>query len=103
MTFVPGNHDIYVREAGALAARQWGAYMCDDDGGGGFPFVRRRGNVALIGLSTGVPTAPFLATGWLGTKQLAEFAAILNKLKDEDFFRIRFTTRLSATPRVTSG
>ena len=87
MTFVPGNHDIYVREAAALAARQWGAYMCDDDGEGGFPFVRRRGNVALIGLSTGVPTAPFLATGWLGTKQLAEFAAILNKLKDEDLFR----------------
>ena len=88
VTFVPGNHDIYVREAGALAARQWGAYMSDDDGEGGFPFVRRRGNVALIGLSTGVPTAPFLATGWLGTKQLAEFAAILNKLKDEDFFRV---------------
>jgi hypothetical protein len=88
VTFVPGNHDIYVREAGALAARQWGAYMCDDDGETGFPFVRRRANVALIGLSTGVPTAPFLATGWLGTKQLAEFAAILNKLKDEDFFRV---------------
>lgn len=88
VTFVPGNHDIYVREAGALAARQWGAYMSDDDGEGGFPFIRRRGNVALIGLSTGVPTAPFLATGWLGTKQLAEFAAILNKLKDADFFRV---------------
>jgi 3',5'-cyclic AMP phosphodiesterase CpdA len=88
VTFVPGNHDIYVREAGALAARQWGGYMCDDDGESGFPFVRRRGNVALIGLSTGVPTAPFVATGWLGTKQLAEFAAILNKLKDEDFFRV---------------
>ncbi|HET9415353.1 MAG TPA: metallophosphoesterase [Pseudolabrys sp.] len=88
VTFVPGNHDIYVREAGALAARQWGAYMSDDDGEGGFPFIRRRGNVALIGLSTGVPTAPFLATGWLGTKQLAEFAAILNKLKNEDFFRV---------------
>ena len=43
---------------------------------------------ALIGLSTGVPTAPFLATGWLGTKQLAELAAILNKLKVEDLFRI---------------
>jgi 3',5'-cyclic AMP phosphodiesterase CpdA len=88
VTFVPGNHDIYVREAGALAARQWGAYMCDDHGEGGFPFVRHRSNVALIGLSTGVPTAPFLATGWLGTKQLAEFAAVLNTLKDEDFFRI---------------
>ena len=66
----------------------WGAYMCDDDGVGGFPFVRRRGNIALIGLSTGVPTAPFLATGWLGTKQLAELAATLNKLKNENLFRV---------------
>jgi 3',5'-cyclic AMP phosphodiesterase CpdA len=87
LTFVPGNHDIYVREAASFAARHWGAYMCDDDGIGGFPFVRRRGNIALIGLSTGVPTAPFLATGWLGTKQLAELAAMLNKLKNENIFR----------------
>ncbi len=88
VTFVPGNHDIYVREAASFAARHWGAYMCDDDGIGGFPFVRRRGNIALIGLSTGVPTAPFLATGWLGTKQLAELAATLNKLKNENLFRV---------------
>ncbi len=75
MSFVPGNHDVYVREAAVYATRQWGAYMCDDDGVGGFPFVRRRGPLALIGVSTGVPTAPFLATGWLGTKQLAELSA----------------------------
>jgi 3',5'-cyclic AMP phosphodiesterase CpdA len=88
VTFVPGNHDIYVREAAGFAARHWGAYMCDDDGVGGFPFVRRRDNIALIGLSTGVPTAPVLATGWLGAKQLAELAAVLNKLKNEDLFRV---------------
>src|SRR5262249_39805822 len=88
LTFVPGNHDLYVREAGAFAARQWGAYMSDDDGKGGFPFIRHRGNIVFIGLSTGVPTAPFLATGWLGSTQLAEFAAVLNELRDKDFFRI---------------
>jgi 3',5'-cyclic AMP phosphodiesterase CpdA len=88
VTVVPGNHDIYVREAASLAARQWGAYMSDDDGVDGFPFVRRRGPLALIGLSTGVPTAPLLATGWLGTKQLTEFAAVLNKLKNENLFRV---------------
>jgi len=88
VTFVPGNHDIYVREAAKFAGRQWGAYMSDDDAAGGFPFVRRRGNVALIGLSTGVPTAPFLATGWLGTDQLAGLAAVLNRLKNENVFRV---------------
>jgi 3',5'-cyclic AMP phosphodiesterase CpdA len=88
VTVVPGNHDIYVREAGGFATRQWGAYMCDDDGVEGFPFVRRRNNIVLIGLSTGVPTAPFLATGWLGTRQLIELTATLKKLKNEDLFRI---------------
>ena len=88
VTFVPGNHDIYVREAAVFASRQWDAYMSDDEGIGGFPFVRRRNSVALIGLSTGVPTAPFLATGWLGATQLAELAATLNILGTENVFRI---------------
>ncbi len=88
VTFVPGNHDVYVREAALYATRQWGAYMCDDDGVGGFPFVRRRGPLALIGLSTAVPTAWVLATGWLGTKQLAELSAMLNALKTENLFRV---------------
>ncbi len=44
----------------------WGDYMRGDDGLDRFPFVRRRGNVALIALSSGVPTGPFMATGRLG-------------------------------------
>lgn len=88
VTFVPGNHDVYVREAGIFAQRLWGKYMADDAGESGFPFVRRRGPVALIGLSTGVPTAPFLATGWLGAKQLAGLALSLNALKNEELFRV---------------
>lgn len=88
VSLVPGNHDIYVAEAGPFASRQWSAYMADDAGTGGFPYVRRRGTVALVGVSSGVPTAPFLATGWIGTKQLAEFAAVLNTLKDEGVCRV---------------
>jgi 3',5'-cyclic AMP phosphodiesterase CpdA len=88
VTVIPGNHDIYVPEGAALAVRQWGAHMSDDSGIDGFPFVRRRGNVALIGLSSGVPTAPFTATGWLGTKQLLGLAETLTKLRNEDVFRV---------------
>ncbi len=88
VTFVPGNHDVYVREAANYAARQWGAQMSDDDGIAGFPFLRRRGPLALIGVTTGVPTAPFLATGWLGTLQLAGLAETLNQLKKENLFRV---------------
>lgn len=88
VSLVPGNHDIYVPEAALFAARQWGSYMTDDTGTGGFPYVRKRGNVALIGISSGVPTAPFLATGWVGTTQLTALATQLETLKQEGFFRV---------------
>ncbi|HKS85325.1 MAG TPA: metallophosphoesterase [Pseudolabrys sp.] len=99
VTFVPGNHDIYVKGAAELAGRQWGAFMSGDDGSVRFPFARRRGNIALIGLSSGVPTAPLLATGWLGSKQLAELAGALDALGHEKRFRVL----LIHHPPVTSA
>lgn len=88
VTLVPGNHDIYVRGAEALAQHAWGAHMCNDDGHAGFPFVRRRGPLALIGLSTGVPTAPLMATGRLGDSQLAWLGETLAALAGEKVFRV---------------
>jgi 3',5'-cyclic AMP phosphodiesterase CpdA len=96
VTVIPGNHDAYVREAMAQPARHWGDYMRGDAAGpiaapGGpshFPFVRRRGPAALIGLSTAVPTGPLLATGRLGTDQLMRLSEILDALGREGVFRI---------------
>jgi 3',5'-cyclic AMP phosphodiesterase CpdA len=45
--------------------------------GAAFPFLRIRGPVALIGVSTAVPTPPFMATGLLGAPQIAEMTALL--------------------------
>lgn len=87
VSLVPGNHDAYVRGGLENATREWGAYMRGDDGGG-FPYLRRRGPLALIGLSTAVPTAPGLATGRLGSRQLTALAPLLAKLKDENLFRV---------------
>ena len=42
-----------------------------------FPYLRIRGPVALIGVSTAVPTPPFMATGHLGAPQIARMAALL--------------------------
>jgi 3',5'-cyclic AMP phosphodiesterase CpdA len=79
VTIVPGNHDAYVRSAARSPAAFWGNYMRGDDGLEHFPFIRRRGNIALIALSTGVPTGPFMATGRLGQRQLASFADALEQ------------------------
>jgi len=87
VSFVPGNHDAYVRQA-VRYAPQWAPYMTGDDGAVGFPYVRRRGPVALIGLSTAVATAPFMATGRLGPNQLAALTALLNRTMAEGLFRV---------------
>ena len=81
VTVVPGNHDAYVRTAARSPAAFWGDYMRGDDGIERFPFIRRRGNVALIALSTAVPTGPFMATGRLGQRQLASFANALEQTR----------------------
>ncbi len=88
VSYVLGNHDVYVGGAAPVAMRQWGAFMSGDDGAPGFPYLQRRGPLALIGLSTGVPTAPFLATGRLGTRQLVAFSALLAALRHESVFRV---------------
>src|SRR5262249_9878384 len=90
ITVVPGNHDVYVRGAAREPHTHWGAYMCGDDAAGPvagepkFPFMRRRGPLALIGLSSAVPTAPFMATGRLGARQTEELAAMLDRCEDEE-------------------
>src|SRR3984885_132838 len=79
VTVVPGNHDVYVRAAEPMPARHWSDFMRGGDGVDRFPFLRRRGNVSLIGLSTGVATGPFMATGRLGTRQLERLAETLEQ------------------------
>jgi len=81
VTAIPGNHDVYVHGVEQAPGEYWGDYMRGDDGLQRFPFVRRRGGVALIALSTGLPTAPFLATGCLGTRQLTRFADALDQTR----------------------
>lgn len=82
VTLVPGNHDAYIKRASGSAARHWAEYMRGDDGAD-FPFVRRRGPLAIIALTTSLPTGPFMATGRLGGAQLARFAEILIALARE--------------------
>jgi 3',5'-cyclic AMP phosphodiesterase CpdA len=96
VTLVPGNHDIYVRGVTQAPAKYWADYMRGDDGIDRFPYLRRRGNVALIALSSAVPTAPFLATGKLGNRQLARLVEILEQT--QNLFRIVLIHHPPVTP-----
>jgi 3',5'-cyclic AMP phosphodiesterase CpdA len=87
VSLVPGNHDAYVAKA-VRYAPLWAPYMIGDDGSVGFPYVRRRGPLALIGLSTAVATPLFMATGRLGQAQLLRLDQTLAMLAGERVFRV---------------
>ncbi|ABD08888.1 Metallophosphoesterase [Rhodopseudomonas palustris HaA2] len=88
VSLVPGNHDAYVAATAPLIAETFADYIRGDDGAAGFPYLRRRDAVAIIGVSTAVPTAPFMATGWLGDAQRARLETLLQRLDSERAFRV---------------
>jgi 3',5'-cyclic AMP phosphodiesterase CpdA len=94
VTLVPGNHDAYVGSVRGQPARFWGDYMRGDDasppteGSIAFPFVRRRGPVALIGVTTAIATPPLMATGELGSDQISQLSEVLKRLDREGLFRV---------------
>jgi len=90
ISIVPGNHDAYVRATRHRFAETLGQYFAGDDANAGnaFPSLRRRGPLALIGVSSAVPTAPLMATGWLGRSQLEALERLLVSLAGEPLFRV---------------
>lgn len=88
VSFVPGNHDMYVKDAVRLMPGAFGNFMTSDMPGVPLPYVRRRSPLAIVGVSSGVPTAPFLATGWVGAEQLITLRARLEALREEGLFRV---------------
>ena len=91
VTVIPGNHDAYVRATHHRFVETFASYLAGDDAaadGEAFPTLRRRGPVALIGVSSAVPTPPLMATGWLGKKQMEALERLLAALAGEPLFRI---------------
>jgi 3',5'-cyclic AMP phosphodiesterase CpdA len=91
VTAIPGNHDAYVRATGDRFAESWSRFLEGDErrnGGSIFPALRRRGPLALISLSSAVPTPPFMATGTLGSAQLDALDRLLAGLSGAETFRV---------------
>jgi 3',5'-cyclic AMP phosphodiesterase CpdA len=89
VSVIPGNHDVYVTGAEQMLLSAWHDYLAGDRATAArFPYLRRRGPIALVGLSTAVPTLPFFATGRLGREQLARFDTLLAELPSQQCFRV---------------
>ena len=98
ISMVPGNHDAYVKVPHDEGLGLWAGYMSPDinvlagkenvSDRSGFPFVRQRRNVALIGVSTGVPAALHRASGTVGAGQLEALGMTLKLLRERGFCRV---------------
>ncbi len=88
VTVVPGNHDIYTRLHGHGGVTRWAAYMGSEEQSLAFPFVRRFGPVALIGLNSAAETPPFVAAGQLGAHQIEVAGELLDQLKSDGAVRV---------------
>lgn len=89
VSFTPGNHDAYVRSSMPHLAEAFTPWTTSDaPGGSPYPYMRVRGDVALIGLTSGVPTAPLIASGRLGSKQREIFARLLDEAGARRLIRV---------------
>src|SRR5438105_7652986 len=53
-----------------------------------FPFLRRRESILVIGVSSAVPSPPFMATGRVGDVQMERLARLLDRSGKERLFRV---------------
>lgn len=86
VTVAPGNHDALVASADTARFAPWRAWLGDE--GDGFPFVRRRGPVAILNLCSAIPTPLHLAQGQLGADQIARLEAELTATQQAGLCRI---------------
>lgn len=89
VTVIPGNHDALVPVAWDQGQGLWGEWMGPGvSSEGDYPFVKRVGEAALVGVSSAIPTGLFMATGRVGETQLKRLEETLVALGREGAFRV---------------
>ncbi|MAT65593.1 MAG: metallophosphoesterase [Gammaproteobacteria bacterium] len=90
---VPGNHDATVAGAWQRGAPWWEPYWRGDEAPGAdldaaFPTLRRRGPLALIGLSTAIASPAGRAVGEVGSAQRERLTRLLRQTRSEGLCRV---------------
>jgi len=99
VSVVPGNHDIYTRGIEVMQGKlTWAPWIANCSYGRAidpdtpyslrFPFVRRVGPVAVIGVSSAVARPVGFASGECGKAQLDRLAAQLTRTKADGLVRL---------------
>jgi 3',5'-cyclic AMP phosphodiesterase CpdA len=99
VSFVAGNHDAYTRGSLPTLARTFAPWTKSDSSGTpGYPYLKIRDGIALIGLCSGVPRAPFIASGRLGLSQRETCERLLKETGAQNLTRI---VMLHHPPRIS--
>lgn len=98
VTVSPGNHDALVAHGVPGGFAPWADWL--GDGGDGFPHLRLRGPVAVVNLSSAVPTPVHSARGRLGAAQIEAAAALLRQT--EGLYRLVLIHHPPATGLVSA-
>lgn len=100
VTVSPGNHDALSARGVPEAFGPWRPWL--GDAGDDFPYLRVRGPVALINLSSAVPTALHLAQGALGAAQIEAARAMLRETGERGLYRV-ILIHHPVAPHVVTG
>ncbi len=92
VSVIPGNHDAYIEIPWRQSFGRLAAYMAQNGEelkteAPSFPFVRKIGRIAVVGVSSAIPTRWFSAAGMVGQAQLVRLRMVLRELGEEGYFR----------------
>jgi 3',5'-cyclic AMP phosphodiesterase CpdA len=97
VSVVPGNHDAYVAIAWDRSLGLWASYMAGEGqdgrewpakGSADFPYLRRRGPLAVVGVSSATPMPPHSAAGRVGADQLRRLRSLLARTGEAGYCRV---------------
>ncbi|QDH17715.1 metallophosphoesterase family protein [Swingsia samuiensis] len=80
---IPGNHDCMVKAPYDETLKKWHPWSSEV-----YPYVKFINKIAIIGINSALPTAPFMAYGRVGKRQLNTLEKILLWLEKYDFCRV---------------
>jgi 3',5'-cyclic AMP phosphodiesterase CpdA len=90
ISIIPGNHEAYGRHYNDYIKRYWSPWLKDDMNiaADTFPYVHIRGDHAFIGISSAIPTWPFMANGYVSEEQCNALGEILVELEAQNKTRV---------------
>ena len=100
LTAVPGNHDAFLHDSVTRIWQHWAGYVSSDEAARlahdavpdqGFPTLRIRNGMALVGVCSARPSTLGLARGKVGSEQLLRLEWLLDTLRERDLCRVVLT------------